>query len=214
MKAVFIRWVSRAAAISFALLVVACAAPTVVNTQWADPQFTAKPIRSILVVGVVHDTTNRRAYEDALVALLTARGIKAVPAYRFAPESGAIPQEKMEQAVRESGVAGVLLTRVVDVSQSLQVSPGMYMGPARGGFGGFGGFYGAYGGMWASSFYVPPTVYTQQNLIADTQLFETKDYKMVWSASTTTSLGYNSTSDIIQQFAALITGALAAVGLI
>lgn len=211
MKTLFARWISRAAVLSFALLVAACAAPTVMNTQWSDPQFTAKPIRSILVVGVVRDTSNRRAYEDALAALLAARGIKAVPAYRFAPESGAISQEKMEQAVRESGVAGVLLTRVVDVSQSLQVSPGMYIGPAHGGF---GGFYGAYGGMWASSFYVPPTVYTQQNLIADTQLFETKDYKMVWSASTTTSLGYNSTSDIIQQFAALITGALAAVGLI
>jgi len=68
--------------------------------------------------------------------------------------------------------------------------------------------------MWANSFYMPPTVYTQENLIADTQLFETRDFKMVWSASTTTSLGYNSVPDIIQQFAALITGALATAGLI
>ncbi len=211
MKAVFLRWIARLTAVSLLVMVVACAAPTVINTQWADPQFTAKPIRSMLVVGVVKDPTSRRSYEDNLVALLTARGIKAVPSYRYAPEGGPVPQDKMEQAVKQSGAAGVLLTRVVNISQSLQVSPGMYMGPA---VGGFGGFYGAYGGMWANSFYMPPTVYTQENLIADTQLFETRDFKMVWSASTTTSLGYNSVPDIIQQFAALITGALATAGLI
>lgn len=117
----------------------------------------------------------------------------------------------MEQAVKQSGVAGVLLTRVVNISQSLQVSPGMYMGPAVGGFGAFTAPMAACG----------PTVSTccprstpRKNLIADTQLFETREFKMVWSASTTTSVGYNSVPDIIQQFAALITGALATAGLI
>ena len=211
MKSMFARWVSLLAAIGALLVLAACAAPTVINTQWADPQFSAKPIRSVMVIGVVKDSTNRRTYEDNLVAMLASRGIKAVPSYRYAPEAGAVSQQKMEQVVRESGVAGVLLTRVVNISQSLQVSPGMFMGP---GVGGFRGFYGAYVGMWASSLYVPPAVYTEENLIADTQLFETREFKMVWSASTTTSLGYNSVPDIIQQFASLIVGALATAGLV
>ena len=61
------------------LAVTACSGPTVLNTQWTDSQFSAKPMRSILVVGITKDTSNRRVYEDAMVAQLTARGVKAMP---------------------------------------------------------------------------------------------------------------------------------------
>jgi hypothetical protein len=101
---------------------------------------------------------------------------------------------------------------VVNVSQSVQVTPGMYMGPPRGY--GFGGFYGYYGGMWASSYYSPPSIQVQENVAADTRLFEAKDFALVWSASTTTTAGYDSTASLLQQFATLITGALAKDGLI
>jgi hypothetical protein len=212
MSALPTTWLSRAAAAAVVLAVSACAAPTVLNTQWTDPQFTAKPIRSILVVGITKDTINRRAYEDAMVAQLGARGVKATQSYRIAPDAGPVPQEKMQQAVKESGATGVLLTRVVSVSQSVQVTPGMYMGPPMGY--GFGGFYGYYGGMWASSFYAPPQIYTQENVVADTRLFEAKDFVLVWSGSTTTTPGHDSTATLLQQFATLITAALAKDGLI
>ena len=205
------RWLSRVGAIAALFGVAACAAPTVLNTQWADPQFSAKPIRAILVVGITKDTSNRRAYEDAMVAQLSARGVKATPSYRVAPDAGPVSQEKMQQVVQEAGATGVLLTRVVDVSQTLQVTPGMTMGPP-GGYG-FGGFYGYYGGMWAGS-YSAPSVYTQVNVAADTRLFEAKDFVLVWSGATTTVAGQGSTAALFEQFATLITGALAKDGLI
>ena len=64
------RWLSRAAAAALVVAASACSTPTVVNTQWSDPQFTAKPIRSIVVFGITNDTTNRRVFEDAMVAQL------------------------------------------------------------------------------------------------------------------------------------------------
>ena len=206
------RWLSRLASIAVVLAVTACAAPTVLNTQWADPQFKAKPIRSILVVGIIKSSADRRKYEDTMVEQLAGRGVRAVPSYRFSPEDGAVPQETMQKAVRESGATGVLLTRVVNVSQSVQVVPGMYMGPPMGY--GFGGFYGYYGGMWASSYYSPPVIQTHENVTADTRLFEAKDFALVWSGSTTTTVGFDSTATIIKQFSTLITGALAKDGLI
>ena len=106
-----------------------------------------------------------------MVAQLATRGVKAVPSYRFAPDAGAVEQVKLEQAVKEAGVSGVLLTRVVNVTEQVNVTPGMVMGPPMGY--GFGGFYGYYGGMWATSYYMPPTVYTTQHVAADTRLFET-----------------------------------------
>lgn len=195
----------------------ACASPTVINTQWSDPQFTAKPIRSIIVFGITNDSTNRRVFEDAMVAQLTAKGVKASPSYRFAPDPGPVSQETMQRAIAESGAGGMLLTRIVNVSQSVRVTPGSNFGPPPpgwGGWGGFGGFHGFYGGMWASSFNVPPTITVDENVGADTRLFEAKNFNVVWSASTTTTTGFANSTTLIQQFATQITGAMASDGFI
>lgn len=203
---------TRVALFSVVLALAACAAPTVLNTQWSNPDFKGKPIRNILVVAVVKDTTNRRTFEDAMVRQLAAKGVKAEPSYRYSPDAGVMEQAKMQQAVKESGATGVLLSRVVNVSQTVKVSPGMYMGPPVGY--GFGGFYGFYGGMWASSYYTQPSLYTEENVTADTRLFEAKDFFLVWSASTTTTPGSTSAMSMIDQFSQLIVGAMAADGLI
>jgi hypothetical protein len=147
-----------------------------------------------------------------MVAQLATRGVKAVPSYRFAPDAGAMEQVKLEQAVKESGVAGVLLTRVVNVTEQVNVTPGMVMGPPMGY--GFGGFYGYYGGMWATSYYVPPTVYTTQHVAADTRLFETANYTLVWSASTTTTPSGGSLGSMFEQFSKLIVDSMARDGLV
>ena len=212
MKLIESNRLARVAVLCGVLALAACAAPTVLNTQWLSPDFKDKPIRNILVVAVVKDTTNRRTFEDAMVRQLTAKGVKAEPSYRYAPDAGIMEQAKMQQAVKQSGATGVLLSRVVNVSQTVKVSPGMYMGPPVGY--GFGGFYGYYGGMWASSYYTPPMLYTEENVSADTRLFEAKDFFLVWSASTTTTPGSTSATAMIDQFSQLIVGAMAADGLI
>lgn len=191
---------------------VGCAVPTVLNTQWSNPQFTARPVRSILVVGVVSDAAVRRNFEDTMVTQLNARGIKADASYHYAPDDGVIPQDKMREAVQESGAAAVLLSRVVNVSQSVHVSPGVYMGPPMGY--GFGGFYGYYGGMWGAGMVTPPSFYTQQNVAVDTRLFESKHFVLVWSASTTTTPEGTRAASLFDQFAKLIIDAMAKDGIV
>ena len=67
----------RVALILGAAWLAGCAAPTVLNTQWANPQFVGKPpIRSILVMGITKDPTNRRIFEDQMVAQLQANGVQ------------------------------------------------------------------------------------------------------------------------------------------
>jgi hypothetical protein len=206
-------WLSRLAPLVALLVVTACAGPTVVNTQWTDPQFSAKPIKSIVVVGITQDTTNRRVYEDAMVAQLGARGVKALPSYTFAPAPGAVSPEVMQKALTDFGAKGVLMTRVVNVSQSVTVTPGMNTMPPRGA--GFGGFHSFYGGMWSSSFQSPPTITVRDNVMADTRLFEAKDFAVVWSASTTTTTtNSGTTAAMLQQFATLIADTLAKDGMI
>jgi hypothetical protein len=211
----FKRFSNALLALASSALVLACATTaTTLDAQWVNPNLTAKKIvRDMMVVGAVRDSTNRRLFEDRMVAALTATGVKAVQSYKFIPEDGPVTEQRLRQAVAQAGVSHAMVTRIGNVSTQVNVTPGMVMGPAWGpgwgpGWGptwggpGWGGTTGFYNSMWATT--IPPQVTTSQSVHADTRLFETRDATVLWSAATTTSLGYNSVSQIIDQFVQLI----------
>jgi hypothetical protein len=190
-----------------ALLLAACAASTQFNAQWVNPQAGNRlPVKSLLVIGITHDTTARRVYEDTMVAQLAARGVKAQPSYQHLPDDGPAPQPAIEKAVRDVGADAVLVSRTVSVTNEVRVSPGMVMGPP-GPFG-WGGFYGYYHGMWSSAYAIPPSVYTVQNVVVDTRLFDAKDFMVLWSGSSTTT-PTSTMQTTISQFATTLVTALA-----
>jgi hypothetical protein len=205
------------------VLVLACAIPaTTLNAQWVNPEYAGKKaVRSVMVMSVSRDATSRRLYEDRMVAALDAAGVKAVQSYRFIAEEGKVSEERLRRAITEAGVSHAMVTRIVNVTTQVEVSPGMVMGPAWGpgwgawgpGWGGgWGGFYGYYNSVWATS--IPPTVTTTQNVHADTRVFDAKNAAVLWSAATTTSLGYNTIPEIIEQFVQLIITTMTKDGVI
>ncbi len=194
---------------------------TTIDAQWVDPAVLGKrPVRSLMVMSAVRDSTNRRIFEDRMVASLGAVGVKAVQSYKFIPDEGALAEDALRNAVRQAGVTHAMVTRIINVSTQVNVSPGMVMGPAwgpgwgwGGGWGaGWGGFAGYHNAMWATS--VPPQVTTTQNVHSDTRVMDARDAAVLWSAATTTATGYNSVSQMIDQFVQLIVGALGADGII
>jgi hypothetical protein len=189
-----------------ALLLSACAS-TQFNAQWLNPEASSRlPVRNVLVMGISRDTTARRVYEDTMVAQLAARGVKAQPSYRSLPDDGPAAQPAIEAAVREAGADAVLISRTVSVTSEVRVSPGMVMGPP---FGlGWGGFYGYYHGMWSSAYVMPPSVYTVQNVVVDTRLFDAKDFMVLWSGSSTTT-PTSSMQATIADFATILVTELA-----
>lgn len=197
------------ALIGAALALAACATSTQFNAQWVNPQAGSRlPVKNVLVIGISRDTTARRVYEDTMVAQLTARGVKAQPSYRSLPDDGPAPQAAIEKAVRDAGADAVLISRTVSVTNEVRVSPGMVMGPPYG-FG-WGGFYGYYHGMWSSAYAMPPNVYTVQNVVVDTRLFDAKDFLVLWSGSSTTT-PTSSMQTTISEFVTTLVTALAEV---
>lgn len=189
-----------------ALLLSACAS-TQFNAQWLNPEAGNRlPVKSVLVIGISRDATARRVYEDTMVAQLAARGVKAQPSYRSLPGDGPAAQPAIERAVRDAGADAVLMSRTVSVINEVRISPGMVMGPPYG-FG-WGGFYGYYHGMWASAYAIPPSVYTVQNVVVDTRLFDAKDFMVLWSGSSTTT-PTSSMQTTIAEFATSLVAALA-----
>jgi hypothetical protein len=200
-----LRWTASAAV---AFLLAACATSTQFNAQWVNPDAGSRlPVKSVLVIGISRDTTARRVFEDAMAAQLATRGVKAVPSYRNLPDDGPAPQAAIEKAVRDAGAEAVLISRTVSVTNEVRVSPGMVMGPPYG-FG-WGGFYGYYHGMWSAAYTIPPSVYTVQNVVVDTRLFDARDFVVLWSGSSTTT-PTSSMQKTIAEFVATLAETLAA----
>lgn len=185
-----------------------CASSTQFNAQWLNPEAGDRlPVRNVVVMGINRDTTARRIYEDEMVSQLAARGVKALASYRVLPGDGPAPQSAIQKAVQDAGADAVLISRTVSVTSETRVTPGMVAGPP-GPFG-WGGFYGYYHGLWSAAYAIPPNVYTVQNVVVDTRLFDAREFKLLWSgSSTTTPTGSMQTT--IGQFAGSLLQALSA----
>jgi hypothetical protein len=204
------------------LWVAGCATTaTTIDAQWADPAFVGRhAVRSVMVMSAVQDSTRRRLFEDRMVAVLSSAGVKAVQSYKLIPEDGPVTQDALRSAVARADVSHAMVTRIINVSTQVNVSPGMVMGPAwgpgwgwGGGWGyGWGGFAGYHNAMWAAT--VPPVVTTTQNVHSDTRVVDAKDAAVLWSAATTTATGYTAVPQMIDQFVQLIVAAMKHDGII
>jgi hypothetical protein len=193
------------AAAAVALLLAGCAS-TELNAQWVNPGAGNRlPVKNMMVMDINRDTTARRIYEDAMVTELAARGVKAVQSYKSLPDNGPAEQKAIQEALRTANADAVLISRTVSVTNEVRVSPGLVAGPPWG-FG-WPGFYGYYHSFWGA-YAIPPSVYTVQNVLVDTRLFDVKEYLLLWSASSTT-VPTGSMQRTIQEFAKTITEALA-----
>jgi hypothetical protein len=190
-----------------ALLLAACAASTSFVTQWGDDAWKGGRLQKVLVVGVVKDPSARRQFEDDFVRQAAAMGVQAVASYRFIPEDGPVPQERLDKAVAAAGADGVLVSTVQAVDQRVSVSPGYYAGPPPG-FGYYGFYRWGWGGAW-----IPPTTYVYNVVYVATQLHAVKGDQLVWAGTTQTVDPRNPAKDI-PAFSKLILDALRARNLV
>ncbi len=158
-----------------ALAVLTACASTQLKASWKDPAFTGPPLKKLLVIGAVKSDLNRRVFEDAFAAALNGAGSSGVASYPMLPESGAIPNERVQQSVRSSGADAVLVTRLMRVRQDVNVTPS-HMYP---GFYG-GGFRGWYGGAYAMT---PANVSVYDVLTIESTLWNVRTDKPVWSGT-------------------------------
>jgi hypothetical protein len=187
------------------LAVWGCASTQLVDT-WRDPTHSGPRLSKILVIDVTKQAGIRRTFEDELVRQLRAKGLQAVPSYTVIPEDGEAPWERLSQAVLESGVEGVVVTRLVRVDRQTQLYPGTYVGSP------YVGLRRFYASAWVG-FYTPPQVYNYDIVTAETNLFDVRGDTLIWSGTTETYPQRNVKNDVTE-FATVILDALLASKLI
>jgi hypothetical protein len=184
-----------------ATIVWGCASTRLVNT-WRDTKYSGPRLTSVMVINVTRQAGIRRTFEDQFVRTLEVKGVRAVASYTLIPEGGEVPKERLVEAVKEAGVQGVLVTRLVNVEVQTQVYAGPYAGPP------YYGFYGYYSWAWVG-LYDAPLVYAYNVVTAETNLFDAANDTLIWSGTTETFPTGNVKKGITA-FAAVIINALSA----
>jgi hypothetical protein len=164
------------AVISF--LIINSCATTRLTHVWEDSTYSGGPLRKVMVIGVFRQESERRYFEDELTRQLKARGTDALQGYKVLPEDeipdGRLPtRQEVVSKMKELGIDSALITRLVDVNdvEAYETFPPVMR---------VEGFYGYY------ALCCQYMVTLQYNVVLDSKIFETRNDKLIWSASSRT----------------------------
>ncbi len=163
------------------LLLFGCGGGNKMTGSWKDPSFTGSIRGRVLVVGVARNETNRRIFEDSLVANLKADGVDAVAGHTF-NENGVEPSEAAIRAVmKQAGAASVLVTHVAGTDEKSQYFPAIgatFIDPGY-----YGGLYSYYPRVY-NYVYMPAQTFNQETVTLETGLYDGSDGKLIWIGRT------------------------------
>jgi hypothetical protein len=151
-------------------------ATTALTSVWKDRVYQGGPLKKILIIGVFREPNVKRYFEAAFAQELKAVGVDAVPSYSVFPADEILNKEIITDKIKELKMDSVLVTRVIDVRDSgeyetypTHVNPG----------GDFYDYYVTCCQSIVSSGYV---------VMLETKIFEEKYDKLLWSATSESSL--------------------------
>ena len=153
-----------------------CAPRTQITTDWRAPETTPTPFTKVVAIAMSQDEILRRVAEDEFVRRLPDN-TEGVAGYTLIPESERGDVEKVKARLRDAGVDGAAVFRLVGRDDQVVYSPGSVNYS----------FYGYYG--WAQ-----PVVYqtgylrTETTVRIESNVYSVADEKLVWS-------GYSETID-------------------
>ena len=168
-----------------AAVIASCAASTKLSSSWADPTAANHKFNKVVVVGVTPNSSTRRMYEDDFSAELQARGITPVQSYTIVGE-GQIDKDAAAAKLKELGVDGVIVTRLVDKETVQTYYPPTYstVGAPSAYYGGWYGYYN----MGYSSMSTPGYVSNEKVYRIETNLYDFANDKLAWSGLTETTI--------------------------
>jgi len=179
-------------------------------TSWSDPNFNELPIQKVLIVGVIKNDLNRRAYGTHFAEQMEKQGIAGIDAHQVSSDSGGYTEEKIRSAVKKAGADAAIIARLAGVEKKERYIPPTYEYEPVFGYG--NGFYGYYG---MSTRYVSMPGYTTTDTIVklETVVFSTRSEKMIW-AGATRSFNPSSATSVIKENTQIIINDMKESGLL
>ena len=193
------------------MLGMGCAATKLVDV-WVDPAYTRGPLRKVLVASFWQDDRGRRILEDRIVAELRKAGAEAVPSYSLMPDVTPEERESISKAIEGKGFDGVLITHYAGTEEESVYVPGRTRTEVYGSGHPWSRIDSHY---WRAVETVSmPGYYDKQTTVyLETNVYETGDARLIWSARSKT-LNPASTLDLIDDLSKQLVASLSHGGLL
>ncbi|MBW1999167.1 MAG: hypothetical protein JRJ29_14540 [Deltaproteobacteria bacterium] len=164
---------------SVALLLGACAS-TKLTSAWVDENYQGGPVSNILVICVTDQEGARRSYESKFVKELEALGVKAVSSADVIriPAGKKLQKETILRAVNKLKNDAVLIMHLVGVEKKDVYTPPSYQTYPN-------DLYGFYGHVY-TRVHTPGYYTTHTYVRLETNLYDVKTEKLIWSAQSET----------------------------
>lgn len=200
------------AATALTLSIFGCATTQLVDV-WQDESRAAEPLTRVLVVAISDDERNRRIFEDSFARAFKDAGVEAVPGYTLLPSDAKPAAETISKAIEGKGIDGVIMSHYAGSDEETVYYPGRSRteawGPADYGRTRYDGYYR----RTYETVHEPGRTAQYTTVFIETNIFETTDKKLIWSAR---SESYNpeSVAEIIDALSKEVIKSLKKGGLI
>ncbi len=178
---------------SAVLLFLSSCASTEITSVWREPSYQDHP-RKIMIIGMLPQASSNRMFEDEMVRRFKERGTDAIASYPVLPAEPAPDRAVIERVMREQGADTVLIARLMDKKTVTNYVPPPPMAPRP--------MYGAppsyYGSQWYGYYsYNAGTVKQDEFAVVQTNIYDLKTEKLIWTAASETWLGENAGKAIV-----------------
>ena len=162
---------------SFVFLIISCAGTKFTHTQ-VNEAYKGKPVSDILVIAITGNEDTRRSFERELVARLKSAGVEAISSEDAIPMPADLKMKKetILNAVNQFENDAVIITHLIDKKEKEVYT--------RGG-GAHRGYYGFYNSRYSYS-YAPSYSSTSKTILLETNLYDVKTEKLIWSGKSKT----------------------------
>ena len=186
-----------------------CGPTTEIIGEWSEDEYKTGSIDKLLILGIVDQKKPllKRKFEDGLVDAFKGSGTDAVASMDYMPYDEIIDSTSFEKYFSDLELDAVLVSRLVGVDKDRKVKAGYaYVIP-------YNSYYGFYGHYYASVQYANSSSYLSKNVVVvlETNLYETKDKKLIWSGISET-IDPDKASDVIKSLGAVLADKLSSEG--
>jgi hypothetical protein len=162
---------------SFIFLIISCAGTELTHTQ-VDEGYKGKPVSDILVIAITGNEDTRRSYEREFVAQLGSAGVEAISSEDAIPMPADLKMKKemILNAVNQFENDAVIITHLIDKEEKEVYTRGGQVDR---------GYYGYYHRRFSYA-RDPSYSSTSKTLRLNTNLYDVKTEKLIWSGQSKT----------------------------
>jgi len=164
---------------SFIFMIISCAGTELTHKQ-VNETYKGKPVSDILVIAITGNEDARRSFERKFVAQLKSAGVEAISSEEAIPMPAdlELKKEMILSAVNQFRNDAVIITHLIDEEEKEAFTRGDEA---------HRGYYGFYHSRYSYSYARDPGYSsTSINLKLETNLYDVKTEKLIWSGQSKT----------------------------